>query len=73
MDPVPSATLLATRGLVGNADQGRRRRVTLIEREVWDQLMAELGAGPELATRARVSVARRRRRPANRGMKPAPR
>ena len=51
MDPVPSARLLATRGLVGNADQGRRRQVTLIEREVWDQLMAELGAAVSPAAR----------------------
>ena len=43
MDPVLSGTLVAGRGLVGNADQGRRRQVTLIEREVWDQLMAEVG------------------------------
>src|SRR3954471_13551899 len=44
MDPVSRATLIAGRGLVGNADQGRRRQVTLIEREVWDRLMRELDA-----------------------------
>lgn len=27
MDPVASATLVAGRGLIGNADQGRRRRM----------------------------------------------
>jgi MOSC domain-containing protein YiiM len=43
MDPVARATLVAGRGLVGNADQGRRRQVTLIEREVWEALMGELG------------------------------
>jgi MOSC domain-containing protein YiiM len=42
MDPAPSARLVAGRGLVGNADQGRRRQVTLIERERWEQLMGEL-------------------------------
>jgi MOSC domain-containing protein YiiM len=51
MDPVSTATLIAERGLVGNADQGRRRQVTLIEREVWDELMAELGADLSPATR----------------------
>lgn len=53
MDLVPSGTLLAGRGLVGNADQGRRRQVTLIEREVWERLMAEVGGtiGPRLAAR----------------------
>jgi MOSC domain-containing protein YiiM len=42
MDPVDAATLVAGRGLVGNADQGRRRQVTLIEEEVWAALMAEM-------------------------------
>jgi MOSC domain-containing protein YiiM len=42
MDPAESARLVAGRGLVGNADQGRRRQVTLIERERWEQLMREL-------------------------------
>jgi MOSC domain-containing protein YiiM len=44
MDPVPSAALVAGRGVVGSADQGRRRQVTIIEREVWDRLMGDLGA-----------------------------
>jgi MOSC domain-containing protein YiiM len=43
MDAVDAGTLLAGRGLVGNADQGRRRQVTLIEQETWDELMACLG------------------------------
>jgi MOSC domain-containing protein YiiM len=51
MDPVREGRLVAGRGLVGNADQGRRRQVTLIEREAWDQLMAELGASIPPATR----------------------
>jgi MOSC domain-containing protein YiiM len=42
MDPAASARLVAGRGVVGNADQGRRRQVTLIERERWEQLMREL-------------------------------
>jgi MOSC domain-containing protein YiiM len=57
MDPVSHATLVAGRGLVGNADQGRRRQVTVIEREVWDRLVRQLGgtAAPE-ARRANLMV-----------------
>jgi MOSC domain-containing protein YiiM len=57
MDPVAGATLVAGRGLVGNADQGRRRQVTIIEREVWDRLMRELGgAVPPSARRANLLI-----------------
>lgn len=51
MDPVAAATLVAGRGLVGNADQGRRRQVTLIEAEIWNQLMRELNASVSPAAR----------------------
>ena len=44
MDSVLVGNLLAGRGLVGNADQGRRRQVTLIEQEVWNGLMRQLDA-----------------------------
>jgi MOSC domain-containing protein YiiM len=43
MDVADRATLVADRGIVGNADQGGRRQVTVIERETWDLMMAELG------------------------------
>lgn len=36
MDAVERATLRAGRGLVGNADQGGRRQVTIIARRRWD-------------------------------------
>ena len=51
MDPVASGALVAGRGLVGNADQGRRRQVTLIEQEKWDGLMRELQASISPAAR----------------------
>jgi MOSC domain-containing protein YiiM len=51
MDPVQQATLVANQGLVGNADQGGKRQVTLIERERWQRLMAEMGADLEPSAR----------------------
>jgi MOSC domain-containing protein YiiM len=51
MDPVSEAQAIAGRGLVGNADQGRKRQVTLIEREAWERASRELGA--EIAPTAR--------------------
>ena len=51
MDSVPVGTLLAGRGLGGNADQGRRRQVTLIEQEVWNGLIRQLDASISPAAR----------------------
>jgi MOSC domain-containing protein YiiM len=44
MDPAASAQLVAGRGLAGNANQGGRRQVTVIDRAAWDAMMSELGA-----------------------------
>jgi MOSC domain-containing protein YiiM len=57
MDSRPSIELVAGRGVAGSADQRGRRQVTLLEREVWNALMTELGsdAGPE-TRRANVLV-----------------
>ena len=57
MDARESIELVAGRGVEGSADHGGRRQVTLLEREVWDALMRELGrnAGPE-TRRANVLV-----------------
>jgi MOSC domain-containing protein YiiM len=47
MDPVDRATLVANRGLTGNANQGGKRQVTIITRERWDAICAGLGADVE--------------------------
>jgi len=44
MDPAVNATLIAGRGIVGNADQGGRRQVTLLDLGRWHELMDRLGA-----------------------------
>jgi MOSC domain-containing protein YiiM len=55
MDAALAGELVAGRGLVGNANQGGRRQVTLIEEEVWAALMSELGGRlPSAARRANL-------------------
>lgn len=44
MDPHPAARLVEGRGLEGNADQGGKRQVTVIEAEAWADALAELAA-----------------------------
>jgi len=51
MDGAIAGELVAGQGLVGNANQGGRRQVTLIEEEVWASLMDELGAAAPTAAR----------------------
>ena len=51
MDARDSIELVAGRGVAGSADQGGRRQVTLLEREVWDALMRDLGSGADAETR----------------------
>jgi MOSC domain-containing protein YiiM len=57
MDPQVSAVLEAGRGMIGNADRGGRRQVTIVSLERWDELMREVGASldPD-ARRANVVV-----------------
>jgi MOSC domain-containing protein YiiM len=43
MDAQDAATLEAGRGLVGNADLGGRRQVTLLSEERWLELMTKVG------------------------------
>ncbi len=51
MDARAEADLVAGRGILGNANQGGQRQVTLIEREAWERMFEELGAVVALDTR----------------------
>ena len=57
MDPAETARLVAGRGLEDNADQGRRRQVTLMEAEVWDALRRDFNpAADPIMRRANLLV-----------------
>ena len=57
MDAAVAAELVAARGIVGCANQGGKRQVTLIEREIWDDIMQRLGGKlPTSARRANLVV-----------------
>lgn len=51
MDPVREAMLVAGAGIVGNADQGRKRQVTVISADAWDDVTAELGTDVDPSAR----------------------
>ena len=51
MDAKPTATLRANEGIVGNADQGGQRQVTIIEKEVWESLMDRMSGDLDPASR----------------------
>jgi MOSC domain-containing protein YiiM len=51
MDPVPRATLRPGHGIVGNADRGGRRQVTLIDRGTWDEVTGDLQDALDPASR----------------------
>ena len=43
MDAVDTAELVTDQGIVGSANQGGRRQVTLLQAEVWESTVAALG------------------------------
>lgn len=51
MDPVAGARAVRDRGLEGNADQGGKRQITVIEQEVFEQVSQELGQAVDAAAR----------------------
>jgi MOSC domain-containing protein YiiM len=51
MDRRDAATLVAGRGLVGNANQGGRRQVILLDEAAWADATAELGVDLDPSTR----------------------
>lgn len=44
MDPLETVRLKAGEGMAENADQGRKRQVTILSSERWEAVMAELNA-----------------------------
>ena len=57
MDPVPEAELVAGRGIVGNANRGGKRQVTLIDEARWREAQKEVGVDvPPAARRANVML-----------------
>lgn len=56
MDAAVFAQLVAGRGIVGNANQGGKRQVTLMSAEQWSDMTAHLGAPDPGVRRANILV-----------------
>lgn len=51
MDAVTEAELVAGRGIVGNANQGGRRQVTIVDERAWADALRDLGVEVDPAAR----------------------
>lgn len=51
MDPAERAQLVAGKGIVGNANQGGKRQVTIVSRKHWGLVTAPLGQVPDARLR----------------------
>ena len=47
MDPAERARVVAGRGIVGNANQGGKRQVTIVSNKHWEAVTAPLGETPD--------------------------
>jgi len=47
MDPVQKARVVAGKGIVGNANQGGKRQVTIVSNKHWSEVTAPLGDVPD--------------------------
>lgn len=47
MDPAPKASVVAGKGIVGNANQGGKRQVTIVSSKHWEQITEPLGHTPD--------------------------
>lgn len=47
MDPVPKASVVSGKGIVGNANQGGKRQVTIVSNKHWGEVTAPLGQIPD--------------------------
>jgi MOSC domain-containing protein YiiM len=47
MDPAERATVVAGKGIVGNANQGGKRQVTIVSSKHWESVTAPLGKTPD--------------------------
>lgn len=51
MDPSEKATMVEGRGIEGNANQGGKRQVTIISKEIWEKIMNEVGGDKDPCSR----------------------
>ena len=51
MDPVDKARVVAGKGIVGNANQGGKRQVTILSAKHWHEVTAFLDAAPDPRSR----------------------
>ena len=51
MDPVQTARVVAGKGIIGNANQGGKRQVTIVSAKHWKEVTGPLGHTPDVKVR----------------------